>query len=45
MVLLRDRSLKEKFIYSHLDLLLIDLNEFNQELIKHLVWYNTERPY
>jgi hypothetical protein len=40
-----NRSLKEEFIYSHMDLLSIDLNEFNQELIKHLVWYNTERPH
>jgi len=40
-----NRSLKEEFINSNLDLILISLNEFNRELIKHLVWYNTERPH
>lgn len=40
-----NRSLKEEFIYDHLDLLVTDLNEFNHQLIKHLLWYNTERPH
>lgn len=40
-----NRSLKEEFINPNLDLILIGLNEFNRELIKHLVWYNTERPH
>ena len=40
-----NRSLKEEFINPNLDLILIGLNEFNQELIKHLVWYNTLRPH
>jgi hypothetical protein len=40
-----NRSLKEEFINPNLDLLLISLDEFNHELIKHLIWYNTERPH
>jgi putative transposase len=34
-----------KEINPNLDLILIGLNEFNRELIKHLVWYNTLRPH
>lgn len=40
-----NRSLKEEFIYSHLDLLVNDLEEFNRKLMLHLVWYNTKRPH
>jgi len=40
-----NRSLKEEFIYSHLDLLVTDLEKFNRELMLHLVWYNTKRPH
>lgn len=40
-----NRSLKEEFINSNLDLLLISLDKFNHELIKHLIWYNTVRPH
>jgi len=40
-----NRSLKEEFIYSHLDLLSSNLDEFNHQLINHLLWYNTERPH
>lgn len=40
-----NRSLKEEFISHHLDLLVTDLNEFNHQLIEHLLWYNTERPH
>ncbi len=40
-----NRSLKEEFINSHLDSLLISLDEFNRQLIKHLIWYNTVRPH
>jgi len=40
-----NRSLKEEFINPNLDLLLISLDEFNRQLIKHLIWYNTERPH
>ena len=40
-----NRSLKEEFIYSHLDLLISNLNEFNHQLINHLLWYNTQRPH
>jgi transposase InsO family protein len=38
-----NRSLKEEFINYHLQTLQISLQEFNQKLIEHLVWYNTER--
>jgi putative transposase len=38
-----NRTLEEEFVYSHLELLVTDLNLFNRKLMKHLVWYNTER--
>jgi len=28
-----------------LDLALTDINLLNQELIKYLIWYNTQRPH
>jgi transposase InsO family protein len=40
-----NRSLKEEFIYANLGLLVSNLAEFNQELILHLLWYNTTRPH
>ena len=40
-----NRSLKEEFIYSNRDLLITSLEEFNKELMLHLLWYNTLRPH
>jgi len=40
-----NRSLEEEFIYSNLDLLVYSLEEFNQKLILHLLWYNTIRTH
>ena len=40
-----NRSLKEEFIHSNRDLLITNLEEFNKELMLHLLWYNTLRPH
>ena len=38
-----NRSLQEEFINEHEFLVLESMNEFNNALMDHLVWYNTER--
>jgi transposase InsO family protein len=41
-----NRSLREEFINYHYDLLADgNLVTFNQKLMHHLVWYNTQRPH
>jgi len=40
-----NRTLKEEFLNEYQDLALTDINLLNQELIKYLVWYNTQRPH
>ena len=39
-----NRSLREEFIESHLDMV-DNLFEFNHQLMEHLIWYNTVRPH
>lgn len=38
-----NRTLKEEFLNHNLDLLFTDLPAFVSKLMKHLIWYNTER--
>jgi transposase InsO family protein len=40
-----NRTLQEEFIDLHLNLLLEDIDGFNEKLMDYLVWYNTERPH
>ena len=40
-----NRTLKEEFLNEYQDLALTDINLLNQELVKYLVWYNTQRPH
>ncbi len=40
-----NRSLKEEFINSNLYQLATSLEDFNKDLIQHLLWYNTTRPH
>jgi len=38
-----NRTLREEFANYHLQTLALSVQKFNQELIQHLVWYNTKR--
>lgn len=40
-----NRTIQEDFIDWHLDLLLKNINQFNQKLVDWLIWYNTKRPH
>jgi transposase InsO family protein len=40
-----NRSLKEEFVNANIGLLIVNLADFNRELISHLLWYNTVRPH
>jgi hypothetical protein len=37
--------LQEEFIDTYLNLLLENVDGFNEKLMDYLVWYNTERPH
>jgi len=38
-----NRTLQEEYLNQRLDILFFDINQFNHDLMDHLVWYNTER--
>lgn len=40
-----NRSLREEFLNENQDLIIEDLPLFNQKLLDHLYWYNTQRPH
>ncbi|QLG69885.1 MAG: Mobile element protein [Candidatus Woesebacteria bacterium] len=40
-----NRTLKEEFLNEYQDLALTDISLLNQELVKYLIWYNTQRPH
>ncbi len=40
-----NRTLKEEFLNEYQDLALTDINLLNKELVKYLIWYNTQRPH
>ena len=40
-----NRTAQEEFIYQHQHLIRDNLQEFNQKLMRWLIWYNTERPH
>ena len=40
-----NRSLREEFLNHNQDLIIGDLALFNQKLLDHLFWYNTQRPH
>lgn len=39
-----NRTIQEQFVNQYIDTL-DELDEFNQELMKYLIWYNTEKPH
>ena len=40
-----NRSLREEFLNQNQELILDDFGLFNQKLLNHLFWYNTQRPH
>ena len=40
-----NRSLREEFLDHFIEEALLNLNNFNRLLMKHLVWFNTKRPH
>jgi transposase InsO family protein len=40
-----NRSLREEFLNQNQDLIINDFDLFNQKLLDHLFWYNTQRPH
>jgi len=40
-----NRSIQEEFIEFHKDLLLHDIDAFNNKLFDYLIWFNEERPH